>query len=214
MKSPYTNFIAIDVETGGLLSAGKKAVIDVALTEIALVVVNYELTIVEQCSWLIKPYKDDLIYTSRAEEVSGISKAMCEQSGIDIYDAVKQMIDIFKKYREGRSLPVLFGHNFPDFDSHFVLGAFDFCKENLLKYVHGEPEDTMKWSRYCWCESLNYKLGTCCSNAGITLQDAHRALSDTIATAQLWIYFMKRLRGIGAVTSTIPVQRFRDTFEM
>jgi DNA polymerase III epsilon subunit-like protein len=49
-------FLVLDTETGGLLSKGKEATIDIALTEIGVVVVDSEsLEIINEHSWLIKP---------------------------------------------------------------------------------------------------------------------------------------------------------------
>jgi len=215
MKSPYSNFVVIDVETGGLPNATKKAVFDVALTEVAFVAINKDLEIIDQKSWMIKPYSDKAEYSKGAEIASGISKQMCIDQGMDLKVAVQEMIIFLKKYKEGSSLPILLGHNFCTFDSNFMVNAFEFCKEDLLKYVNPDPEDTLKWGRLCWTESNNYKLGTCCQNAGITLKDAHRALTDTIATAELWIYFMKNLRGTGtSIINEEAPKKFRHTFEL
>lgn len=220
MQSPYQNYISIDVETGGLPNTTKKAVYDFALTEVAFVAINKDLEIVEKQSWLIRPYKEDLIYDKRAEEASGISRAMVEEQGMDLNVAVKEMIAFLKRYKVGSSLPTVFGHNFIKFDADFMINAFEFCKENFLKYVKEEPEDTIKWARLCWPESDNYKNGTCCRNAGVVLTDAHRALSDAIATAQLWIWFMKNLRGTGSNTMAVSagdipaIRRFREGFEL
>lgn len=215
MKSPYTNFISCDVETGGLPNKTKRAFDDIALTEIALVAINSELEIVEEKSWLIKPYKTNLIYDKGAEISTGISKQMCEEKGMDLKDAIKEIVLFLKKYKAGSSLPIIFGHNFIKFDAAFLLNMFAFCKDDLMKYVNAEPEDTLKWARLCWTESTNYKLGTCTENAKITLIDAHRALNDTVATAKLWIYFMKNLRGTFTQSSNADngIQRkFRDEF--
>jgi len=212
MDSPYQNFIVIDVETGGLPSKIKKAVFDIALTEIALVVVSKELEIIDQYSWLIKPYKEGLVYSQEAAVTSGITKEMVEEQGEDLKEVCMKVIDVFKKYKVGTKLPVLLGHNFIKFDSEFMLNMFEFCKFDLMKYVNPEPEDTIKWSRLAWVESVNYKLGTCCENANITLQDAHRALSDTIATAKLWIEFMKRLRGMS--TSCNDQSEVKNTYRV
>lgn len=214
MDSPYQNFIVIDTETGGLPNKTKKAVFDIALTEIALVVVSKDLEIIDQYSWMIKPYKDDLIYSEEAAKASGITKSMCEEQGLDIKEVCSNVVDIFKKYKVGSKMPVLLGHNFIKFDSEFMINLFDFCKLDLLKYVNPVPEDTIKWSRLAWTESVDYTLGTCCENAGITLQNAHRALTDTVATAKLWIVFMKRLRSSSIVSNEGKTNSFRKKFEL
>lgn len=213
MLSKFSKFIVCDVETGGLIGKNKRAVFDVALTEIAFVVVEEDLSISEQKSWLIKPYSETAEYNKGAEEASGITKAMCQEQGQDILLVGKEVSEFMKRHKQGNRLPVMVGHNFDDFDSYFLQGLFEWCKLDLMKFVQDTSEDTLKWSRLCWRESNNYKLGTCADNAGIVLKDAHRASTDTYATALLWVYFMKRLRGEGVATE-VKKKRFRDTFEL
>lgn len=215
MLSPYANFIACDCETGGLPNKTKKAVTDIALTEIALVAIDSDLNIVEKASWLIAPYKDDLTYDYQAQVVSGISKQMCIDQGLQIKDVHKEVVAFLKRYKKGSSLPVILGHNIIKFDADFLLNFFEFCGDDFMKYVNDEPEDTIKWARLAWTESTNFKLGTCCENAGVVHTEAHRALPDTVATAELWIKFLKNLRGEGqpSVTTNAPQKRFRHEFE-
>jgi len=214
MDSPYQNFVVIDIESGGLTGKDKKAVYDIALTEVAMVIVSKELEIIDQGSWLIKPYKEGLIFDKGAEIASGISRLMCEQQGLDLLASQQEMAKMLKKYKYGNKLPVVLGHNFIKFDADFMLNSFEFCKDDFMKYVNPEPEDTLKWARMTWQESVNYKLGTCCLNAGVTLVDAHRALSDSLATARLWIYFQNNLRGNNKSASSTPTKKFRETFEL
>lgn len=216
MKSKYQNWLVCDVETGGLLSKDKKAVYDVALTEIALVAVNSNLEIVEQASWLIKPYKEGLIYEKGAEKASGISKQMCEEQGMELDLAFKEIKAFVARYKDGSSLPVVVGHNILKFDIFFLMNLFEYFKEDLGKYLCQDVEDTIKWSRYCWVESVNYQLGTCVANAGITLVNAHRALTDTVATAKLLIHFLKGMRGLNSNTKTTngSTEKHRVSFEL
>lgn len=51
---------------------------------------------------------------------------------------------------------------------------------------------TMKWAKAVLGEG---KLGTICALTGITLDDAHQALSDTRATAELLAYLLARFPG-------------------
>lgn len=213
MESPYANYIVIDVETGGLLSKTKKAVFDVALTEVAVVAVDKSLNIVGQDSWLIRPYKDDLEYNPGAEEASGISKSMCIQQGEDIKEVYKKFEKFVKKYIVGNKKPIVVGHNLLSFDIYFIENFIEYNKGKLDGLFHHTPEDTIHWCRLKWTESTNFKLGTCCRNAGIELTEAHRALPDTIATAKLWINLMSSLRGVG-VTSSRESSSFRERFKV
>ena len=223
MDSKYGCYVICDTETTGIPTKSNRAFYEVGLTEVAFVLVNENLEITEKKSWLIKPYSDKVIWNIEAEKVSGISKSMCEKEGQDIQIVCKEMSEFLHKSRDkGKEkgafrLPVLVGHNFLSFDLPFLVNAFEFCKLDLSKFVHTEVEDTMKWSRYTFQTSVNYKLGTCCENFGITLAEAHRALPDTIATAKLWIQLMKNLRGKNDNNSSNidkKEKRFRHGFEL
>ena len=74
----------------------------------------------------------------------------------------------------------------------------------------------MKLSWYRGLEQENYKLGTCCRKEGVELVNAHRALADTRANAELLIKYLQIFRGDG-VANTAPVEvksRFRETFQI
>lgn len=207
-QAPY--IVVADVESGGLPSKDKLAFHKIALVEIAAVVIDVEkLEIVEEISWLIKPYQDDLEYSEGAFSVHGISKKMLEEKGEDLKVVYKNFKDILKKYKSGRWKPVIAGHNFEKFDIPFIQGMFGTFKDDIFEHIQG-TEDTLRWSSYKWKESTNYKLGTVCSNMGVELTEAHRALRDTVANAELIIKFIQLLR-----SETIQKEdRFRDNFKM
>jgi len=195
-KSRQRYAIAMDVETGGLPGGGKLAFVDIALTEIAFAVVDlYDLQIVDKASWLIKPnYKEGLIYSVQAQEVSGINIDMLKEKGVEVMQVFREIKAFLKKYTSGQmSRPVLVGHNIVKFDAAFIENMFIFFGDDLSNYVAGY-EDTMLWAGYKFLESANYKLGTICQNMNIELTQAHRALTDTIATADLFIEFVSFLR--------------------
>ena len=215
MDSKYQRFISIDVETGGLPNKDKRAVFDIALTEVGMVVVSENLEILDTFSILIKPYKEGLIYDKGAEVASGISRQMCEENGEDINIACSKMIEFIKKHKFKGKLPIFVGHNIISFDSEFIINLFEFCEQDLFKYVQGDIEDTIKWARLMFLESTNYKLGTVCQNLDITLQDAHRALVDAESTARVWIKMLKNLRGMNNTTqTTVETHQFRKGFEL
>jgi len=208
LQAPY--IIVADTETGGLPSKDKLAFHNIALVEIAAVVIDVEkLEIVEEASWLIKPYDDGLEYSKGAFQVHGISKEMLVDKGKDLKEVYSEFTNILKKYKSGRWKPVLAGHNFEKFDIPFLQGMFGTFKDNILDYVQG-TEDTLRWSSYKWKESTNYKLGTVCSNLDVELTDAHRALRDTVANAELIIKFIQLLRS----EATEKENRFRDNFKL
>lgn len=212
-----------DTETGGIPSKGgkgkpeKKAFYDVALCEVAVVVIDcVNLKIVEEYDEIIKPYKDDLEYSPQAEAVHGLSKTILEENGIDAKQAYSDIKRLLKNYANPKIGAIFCGHNFQLFDIPFFEGLFEFNKDNLWDYVKF-VEDTMKLSWYRGVEQENYKLGTCCKKEGVELVDAHRALNDTRANAQLMLKYLSYIRGNGgveAVKSGVKKSRFREKFQL
>ena len=195
-KSKYQDFLVFDTETGGLPSKANPAFYGVALTEVALVMVSPELEIVGTDSFLIEPnYKDGLMYSSKASEVSGITLDMLTKEGITPKVALDRTLDFINSYRTSNKKPTLVGHNIRSFDNPFMINWFDFCKEDLYKWVNKSDIDTLDLCHLVFPEAPYYNLGTMCDQYDIELTDAHRALPDTIANAELFIKIFKDLRG-------------------
>lgn len=213
----YNNcFIVCDTETGGLPSKLKKVAFDeVALTEIAFVVVDNEsLSIIDRFSCLIKPYNDDLIYDPFAAKVSGIDKELCEKEGVDVEEAYKQVRKFLKKHL-GTKKGFLVGQNFINFDIPFIENFFKYCKGDMWKVFSTDIKDTMITSREKWPSESKHNLPIICERLGITYVEAHRALPDTEMTAEVWIEFMKLLRGEGKIQNEQKEEkRHRVEFEI
>lgn len=212
----YNNkFIVVDTETGGIPNKGeckgKQATIDVMLMEFAAVVVNSEsLEITEKHSFLIKPYDDDLIFTVGAEKVSGLNREICEREGVELEQAYNNIVKILKDNTDKSLKPIIIMQN-KDFDIPFLENLFAIFNDKFSSYIHS-VEDTMEWSRKKWCMEGKHSLGVIAERCGIDLVDGHRALRDTIITAQVWIHFMKLLRGnIGEVKEEV---KFRESFQI
>ena len=205
-----------DVETGGTFNSKQKATIDVALVEVAIVVIDVqELKIIEEYSSIISPYKESLLYAKEAEEVHGITKAMIAEHGQPLKDVVRKIRTILTKYKNTRRKAILGGHNVM-FDVEFLKYAFEFCGFDLSDLI-GDIEDTWKIAGYSVGEQENYKLGTCCVKNGIDLVESHRAQGDIRANALLMIEYLKRLRGEGTAhvaRESEEESRFRDSFEI
>ena len=208
----YDNiFVALDTETGGLPSVEKKeATTEVALTEIALVSIdNEKLEIISEYSELIAPYSDQLIYSPKAEKISGISKKMCEDEGSDIEQVYKNTKSFLISQKISSRKPIIIIQN-ESFDTPFLVNLFKMFKDNFFKYISG-IEDTMEYSRKKWPLESKHNLGAIAERCGIDHVEAHRAGPDTITAAEIWIYFMKCLRGeIGSGNNT---NNFRFSFK-
>lgn len=206
-------FIAIDTETGGLPSKLKKqATIEVALTEIAAVTIdNEKLEIIGKDSWLIKPYDKDLIYDKYAEIASGISKQMCEKDGIDIEKAYNGLKKVLVAGKKGKSKPIIIFQN-KDFDIPFLENLFKIFEDDFWEHID-RIEDTLYWARLKWVEKPNYKLGSIAQYCGLDHTQAHRALPDTIITAEVWISFIKSLRNESSSAKPTKEKKFRHSFK-
>ena len=92
-----------------------------------------------------------------------------------------------------RLVPV--GHNVT-FDNGMLEYIFNFEKKNLWDFFYPNFIDTLPLAKLTWgidgTEKL--KLGMCCERAKISLTDAHGAMNDVEATAELFRFFMKKLR--------------------
>lgn len=188
------NFIVCDIETGGL-SFQKNPIV-----EIALVVVNSNLEIVNEYETLIKPY-GDLLLEQQAMSIHKIPLSDI-QKGKDVKDVVNDLITLIKPLKVGKyGKPIMVGHNLEKFDMDFIEFMFQFSGKNIYDIVDEHVEDTIWISRKKWGNEdqiANYQLTTCCNKVGIDLIQSHRALNDTKATAKLFIELMKCLRSNGS----------------
>jgi DNA polymerase III alpha subunit (gram-positive type) len=198
--------IVCDLETGGLKSSENP------ITEVAMCAFDEKLDDVGEYTSVVAPYNDKLIYTEGALKANGMSMELI-RSGKTSDMVIEEMCEFLVKQKRGRNLPVLCGHNFKGFDLPFLQEFFNYHKKDLSKYVNLDfVIDTMYWSRLKWIESANYKLHTCCSNLGVELVDAHRALADTRANKELMKKFVVSLRGDGQ-GSDYKEKRHRETFQ-
>lgn len=205
MISDYV-FCVMDCETGGL-SAEKNPLVEIAVCAFD----NVTLEDVVEYSSLIKQYDKTKVIQQQALDANGLSLEDIAK-GKDSKVVVDELIQVFKKCKKGNKLPILVGHNFDKFDINFVVEFFNFHGKDILDYVDSRTEDTMWWSRYRWTEAPNFKLGTCVTNAGLELTDAHRALPDTRSTKDLFKSFLRNLRN-ESTNTTAQVKKYRHSFE-
>lgn len=192
-------FICYDLETGGLDPSKNP------ITEIALIVYDFEtLKEVDRFESLIKPY-DNLTLEPKALEVTGITKEMLK-GGENIEDIVEVLIALFETYTEGNSKfklqPILVGHNIQKFDNPFLEYTFNRQGLDLYTYIGGS-QDTLNLGRARWAgQQKKFNLAACCKAAGIQVIDAHRAINDVEANKELHIYFINSMRNSGTAART------------
>lgn len=205
MKSNCQVFLVFDVETGGL-----KAETD-AILEIAFCPMDNELNDLKEFeSGIIKP--NSRAINEGALKANGITRDQIAK-GDDEKEVFQRVASYLKTLKKGRALPIPCGHNIDKFDLGFLYLWFEEHGESLDKYINLDHTfDTLLRAREVFPELTNYKLGTVCQEVGISLVDAHRAITDTRANKDLVKYFMEGVRGLRGGVAEGEV-RIRNTFE-
>lgn len=223
------NVIVFDLETGGLWCHNNPII------EIALVGINQNLEKVFTYENYVKPYKGkkteefplgkELIVTKEALDANGINMKEVMDKGLDAKKVYKDLVEKFKNFKSGKfQKPLLAGHNIGSFDLAFLEYLFDLFEEPsangvnaLYKYVDRFVFDTITYSRlkFGMKELPDYQLGNICKSFGIELNDAHRALNDTLATTDLVCKYISDIREgkIQAEGNLNKVTKFRDSFQ-
>ena len=188
------NYIVFDCETGGLDETKNP------ITQFACVILDgHTLKEIDRWETYVQPYADLVI------EKAAIEGTMVKMSdvnrGMEVKDFVKSMTTFWEKYRMkaknremGRLVPV--GHNV-QFDIRFLNYALAWCnKPDITEWMFPNTIDTFALAKMTWditgTEKLN--LTACCERAKVTLVNAHGAMNDVEATADLLRYFVKKMR--------------------
>lgn len=221
------SFVCIDFETGGLKHEKNP------VTEFAGLAIN-GVTLQEIIRYdnIVKPYDNSLVYEPAATKIHGLSKERCEKEGVRLSQIVSDACVLFEEanlYNTKTAKPILVAHN-PGFDVPFLQDIFKRAKVDLSKYIagyfdihgHFQPEalDTTIMSKQCWGEvtdlDTKFNLKACCEKAGVDFVDAHRAMTDVVATTDLFRYLITRMRSSGGqviIDEGGQIETHRQTFE-
>lgn len=188
MLSNIQNICVFDLETTGL-SAEKNAILEIACCPFD----NQLKDLEEFDSGIMKIY-DNREIAEQALQANGITRQQI-QNGIDSQEVADKFVKYLQKLKIGRNLPVMSGHNIKKFDLPFLSDFMKVHGYDLSKYINTDYEiDTMWECRLRWVELTNYKLGTCCEEMGVELNQAHRAINDTRANKDLVKELIRSLR--------------------
>ena len=189
-----SNYIVFDCETGGLYEDKNP------ITQYAAVILDGStLKEIDRWETFVKPYADLVI------EQEALDRTMVSMSDINKGMSVKEFISTAtefwethraksKKKEMGRLIPV--GHNIP-FDNRMLNWALNYLKKpNVEEWMFPNIIDTLSLAKLAFGingeEKIN--LGACCTAAKIKLTDAHGAMNDVEATADLLRWYMRKLR--------------------
>lgn len=157
-------YIAVDIETSGL-DPSWDSIIELAAVHMK------NGAVVDTFASLCNTCEVDPEIT----ELTGITNAMLSEApGID---AVLPKFAAF-----AGDLPLV-GHNIVQFDSNFIYDAY---AETIGNPLTNDMVDTLRLCRLTFAHLPNRKLSTVLEYLEIQNEQAHRALSDAICTAQLY----------------------------
>lgn len=140
----------------------------------------------------------DLCYNPQALAVTHMTIELLLKEGVSHEEGFELFYNFIKKHTVGLSKPVLTGHNIIKFDNPFTEKWFEDNGKDLYSViVKDDIEDTLTLCRKRWFELSSFSLGVCANALGLTLKEAHRALPDTKANAEVLIALYKNLRGEG-----------------
>lgn len=188
-----SNYIVHDCETGGL-DENKNPI-----TQYAAIVLDYKtLKEVDRWETFVKPY-DDLVIEQKALDSTMVTMSDVN-NGITLQEFVKTATTFWENHRArtryrdmGRLVSV--GHNV-SFDHRFLNYALGTQNKTIWEYFQDNFVDTYVLSKMAFGlkgdEKLN--LGATCGYTGIDLTDAHGAMNDTEATADVLRWFIKNIR--------------------
>jgi len=222
MKSTIQVYATFDCETTGLKSRshyytpkGKKEPVqgNAGIIEIAICPMNGELEDLPEYNSGIISLAEDREINQGALDANGISREQIK-NGKDPKEVAHEIKNYFKKLNKTANKIILCGHNIDKFDIPFFVDFLSEQSVDLSKLVNEDYTiDTMWRAREVWPEQVNYKLGTCCQTAGISLMDAHRAINDTRANKELVKYLLLGERGQRGSGEAVEENKFRKTFE-
>jgi len=194
-----SNYCVIDTETTGLDGESKAEAI-----EVACLAIDYRnLKELNRFATLIQPKNIAL-----DQPIPDWAKGAFNVNNIKLSDLQKapladevchKLIGFFKSLNK----PILVGHNIA-FDIIFLDRLFKSCGLKLKDYIHYQSIDTCTISHLLWSGDAsmpNVKLVTVAQKLGIEF-DAHRAMSDVEATAQIFTKFLSFFANSGSKIST------------
>ena len=199
-----SNYIVFDCETGGL-DENKNPITQYA----AMVLDGRTLKEIDRWETYVKPYNDLEISKEALEKtmvnISDVNSGLSLKEFVAVAKEFWKQHQVRTKYKDmGRLVPV--GHNVT-FDIRFINKAMelDGSKENMFETHYENFIDTFALAKMTWGIKGDEKLrlGVCSERAGIDLTDAHGAMNDVEATADLLRYYVKNLRNEKVVKKVV-----------
>ena len=160
-------YVCFDFETTGLHYENGDKIIEIG----AVKIVDGKIT------------ESFLSYVDPEKPIPPESSAISGIVDEDVKGAPKdyEVLQDFYKFTRGA---ILTGYNIINFDMRFLIGQ---GKSTRWNFSENEVDDVYKWAQKYVHGVKNYKLGTIAAKLGVVLDNAHRAVFDAQATAEVFI---------------------------
>ena len=159
-------FVCYDFETTGLHYVNGDKIIEIGAVKIE----NGKIT--EKFMSFVDPEKHI------PEESSAISGIV--DSDVQGAPTADKVLQDFYKWTRGA---VIIGYNNINFDNIFLIGQGKSARWNF----DNETDDVYRWAQKYVRGAKNFKLKTIADKIGVTLDNAHRAVYDALATAEIFL---------------------------
>jgi DNA polymerase III subunit epsilon len=169
-KSPYAlppKFVVIDVETTGL-SAHMHEIIEIGALKVADVAAGNHTAY----RVLVKPASK---IPRNIVALTGITQAMVDTDGVELRTAIEGFLEFIE------DLPLI-AFNAP-FDRGFLEAAAAQCG----RAIPNQYTCALQAARRAWPGLVSYKLSELSKLGGLDMTDEHRAVSDCVRTAHVFI---------------------------
>ncbi|WEK55734.1 MAG: ATP-dependent DNA helicase DinG [Candidatus Cohnella colombiensis] len=181
-------FAVLDFETTGM-SSDKDEIIQVGLA-----VIDDAGSVCASYTSFVKPLRTIPVEITRLTGIT--NQDVSEAPALD--EMLSQLVPLLDD-------AILVGHNV-NFDASFLQAALD--QSGYLPYA-GRMLDTVELSQIVFPSMSSYALGSLTQALGITHSQAHQADSDALATAELLMHIITKLRTMPMFT----LQRLNSQFD-
>ncbi|HEY5585570.1 MAG TPA: PolC-type DNA polymerase III [Ruminiclostridium sp.] len=164
-------FVVFDLETTGLNPHKDK------ITEIGAVKIK-EGKVIDRFSTFVNP---GIPIPSFIVKLTGITSEMVADA-----PPIEQVLNGFMEFIEGT---VLVAHN-----ANFDVGFIKYNLKQMGEKIRNPYIDTLELCRKMFPELGKYKLNLVAKHLGIELENHHRAVDDSMATAKIFLYCLDILK--------------------
>lgn len=213
-----SNYAVIDCETGGL-DCKKNPITQIA----CMILDGYTLKEIDRFETYVKPY-NNLVLEKKALEYTMV-KMSDLNNGIPAGILVDLLATLFDKYipkgKRDKNRLIAVGHNIT-FDLGFIGYLFNevgSAKQkkplSIFDYLHPQGIDTWADSKRAFGlkKETKHNLTAVSERLNIKLKNAHGAMTDVIATADVFREFTMRLRSASGTNAGETKAKARDFFE-